>query len=68
MAYQDETYVKMNLIHGIRELAAKLELTLWFDNPEEIAYGDLVALRDDLLAQYNNKFFVENYIREISPR
>lgn len=64
MAYYDETPVKQSIISSIRILAHKLELHLQFDDPETIAYGDLIHLRDELMNQYNQKIFLSQGLKE----
>jgi hypothetical protein len=65
MAYATEVYVKNSLICSIRQLAMALELVVYFEELDEIAYGDLVALRDNLLDQYNDKFFVAHALQDM---
>ena len=64
-AYQSEVYAKMSIISVIRLLAVKLELIVQFTSMEDMTYGDLSNLRDDLLARYNDKFFEANCAKEL---
>ena len=64
MAYANEMYVKCSIIKSIRLLANQLDLSLYFDDPETIAYGDLVELRNNLLNQYNEKMFIAQGLKE----
>ena len=64
MAYYDEEPIKRSIMKSIDLLAQNLEVYVQFEDPETISYGELVALRDDLVSQYNDKMFISQGLKE----
>jgi len=53
MAYHYEETEKNNLIAKIRKLAKKLDVVVYIDDMEYMAYADLIQLKADLTDKSN---------------
>jgi len=57
MAYYKEETEKGILMAGIRNLATKLDVGIVFDSLDDMTYGNLVDLYDELVDQYEEAAF-----------
>ena len=57
MAYYKEETEKGILMAGIRNLATELDVGIVFDSLDDMTYGNLVDLYDELVDQYEEAVF-----------
>jgi len=57
MAYYKEETEKGILMAGIRNLATELDVGIVFDSLDDMTYGNLVDLHDELVDQYEEAVF-----------
>jgi len=57
MAYYKEETEKGILMAGIRNLATELDVGIVFDSLDDMTYGNLVDLYDELVDQYEEAAF-----------
>lgn len=60
MAYYYESTIKQRLVSTISGLARKLGIRVVFEDLDVMNYIDLVMLRNDLVAQYNEQTFTND--------
>lgn len=60
MAYFYESTIKQRLVSTISKLAQKLGIQVVFEDLDVMNYTDLILLRNDLVAQYNEQTFTND--------